>query len=109
MHFIIQVSDETFLAKLNKHCIQHPHFESRASKKFLSDLSLPHDCFRLKHYAGSVSVKEQAPRCLIFFVSCFSSRKASSINAQNSLGRIDHANSFVFRFNFPSQALLMKT
>lgn len=55
VHFIFQVSDETLLAKLNKHCIEHPHFESRASKKFLSDLSLPHDCFRLKHYAGSVS------------------------------------------------------
>ena len=57
--FIIQVSDETFLTKLNRHCIDHPHFESRASKKFLSDLSLPHDCFRLKHYAGSVSRTEQ--------------------------------------------------
>ena len=51
-----QVSDETFIAKLNKHCIGHAHFESRASKQFLSDMSLPHDCFRLKHYAGSVSV-----------------------------------------------------
>lgn len=50
-----EVSDETFIAKLNKHCIEHAHFESRASKQFLSDMSLPHDCFRLKHYAGSVT------------------------------------------------------
>ncbi|KAJ7375349.1 microtubule motor [Desmophyllum pertusum] len=50
-----EVSDETFIAKLNQHCIQHPHFETRTSKKFLSDFSLPHDCFRLRHYAGSVT------------------------------------------------------
>ena len=53
------MSDETFIAKLNKHCIEHVHFESRASKQFLSDMSLPHDCFRLKHYAGSVSVQDE--------------------------------------------------
>ena len=67
VYFIIQVSDETLLAKLNEHCVQHPHFESRASKKFLSDLTLPHGSFRLKHYAGSVRIEEQAPKCLNFF------------------------------------------
>ena len=51
-----QVSDVTLLEKLNKSCSNHAHFESRASKKFLSDLSLPHDCFRLRHYAGNVSM-----------------------------------------------------
>ncbi|KAL9967896.1 hypothetical protein ACROYT_G026203 [Oculina patagonica] len=50
-----EVTDETFLTKINRHCIEHPHYESRASKKFLSDASLPHDCFRLIHYAGSVT------------------------------------------------------
>ncbi|KAK2562041.1 Unconventional myosin-Ib [Acropora cervicornis] len=50
-----EVSDDTFLEKLNKHCTEHPHFESRRCKKFLSDQTLPHDSFRLKHYAGSVT------------------------------------------------------
>ncbi|XP_022782688.1 unconventional myosin-Ib-like isoform X6 [Stylophora pistillata] len=50
-----EVSDMTFIAKLNAHCCEHPHFESRGSKKFLSDTTLPHDCFRLRHYAGSVT------------------------------------------------------
>ncbi|XP_068670116.1 unconventional myosin-Ib-like isoform X7 [Montipora foliosa] len=50
-----EVSDETLLAKLNKHCTGHPHFESRRCKQFLSDQTLPHDSFRLKHYAGSVT------------------------------------------------------
>ncbi|XP_029196026.2 unconventional myosin-Ib-like isoform X5 [Acropora millepora] len=50
-----EVSDGTFLEKLNKHCTEHPHFESRKCKKFLSDQTLPHDSFRLRHYAGSVT------------------------------------------------------
>ena len=94
VYFIIQVSDETLLAKLNEHCVQHPHFESRASKKFLSDLTLPHGSFRLKHYAGSVRIEEQAPKC-------FFSRNAWSISTQNYLGCVGHANSLVFRFKFP--------
>jgi len=40
-----------------------------------------------------------------FFLFLFH-RNSSSINSQNSLGRIDHANSFVFRFNLLAQALL---
>ncbi|KAM7407721.1 hypothetical protein PAMA_003457 [Pampus argenteus] len=50
------VTDETFLDKLNTICAEHQHFESRRSKnsKFLTDHSLPHNCFRIQHYAGKV-------------------------------------------------------
>ncbi|KAM4731776.1 unconventional myosin-Ib isoform 4-T4 [Anableps anableps] len=50
------VTDETFLDKLNTICAEHQHFESRLSKnsKFLNDHSLPHNCFRIQHYAGKV-------------------------------------------------------
>ncbi|XP_071349156.1 unconventional myosin-Ib isoform X2 [Trachinotus anak] len=50
------VTDETFLDKLNTVCADHQHFESRLSKnsKFLTDHSLPHNCFRIQHYAGKV-------------------------------------------------------
>ncbi|XP_028291596.1 unconventional myosin-Ib isoform X6 [Gouania willdenowi] len=50
------VTDETFLDKLNTICGEHQHFESRLSKnsKFLTDHSLPHNCFRIQHYAGKV-------------------------------------------------------
>ncbi|XP_056610900.1 unconventional myosin-Ib isoform X2 [Triplophysa dalaica] len=50
------VTDETFLDKLNTVCAEHKHFESRQSKnsKFLTDHSLPHNCFRIQHYAGKV-------------------------------------------------------
>ncbi|XP_028846454.1 unconventional myosin-Ib isoform X6 [Denticeps clupeoides] len=50
------VTDETFLEKLNTVCAYHQHFESRRSKnsKFLTDHSLPHNCFRIQHYAGKV-------------------------------------------------------
>ncbi|XP_029981238.1 unconventional myosin-Ib isoform X7 [Sphaeramia orbicularis] len=50
------VTDETFLDKLNTVCAEHQHFESRLSKnsKFLTDHSLPHNCFRIQHYAGKV-------------------------------------------------------
>ncbi|XP_027878370.1 unconventional myosin-Ib isoform X6 [Xiphophorus couchianus] len=50
------VTDETFLDKLNTICADHQHFESRLSKnsKFLNDHSLPHNCFRIQHYAGKV-------------------------------------------------------
>ncbi|KAM6934834.1 unconventional myosin-Ib isoform 7-T7 [Xenentodon cancila] len=50
------VTDETFLDKLNTVCAEHQHFESRLSKnsKFLNDHSLPHNCFRIQHYAGKV-------------------------------------------------------
>lgn len=58
------VTDETFLDKLNTVCAEHQHFESRQSKnsKFLTDHSLPHNCFRIQHYAGKV-------RPLMFFFS----------------------------------------
>ncbi|XP_041120568.1 unconventional myosin-Ib-like isoform X2 [Polyodon spathula] len=50
------VTDSTFLEKLNQICADHQHFESRMSKssKFLNDHSLPHNCFRIQHYAGKV-------------------------------------------------------
>ncbi|XP_063069493.1 unconventional myosin-Ib isoform X2 [Engraulis encrasicolus] len=50
------VTDETFLDKLNTICAEHLHFESRQSKnsKFLTDHTLPHNCFRIQHYAGKV-------------------------------------------------------
>ncbi|KAG7260889.1 hypothetical protein CRUP_005107 [Coryphaenoides rupestris] len=50
------VTDSTFLDKLNTVCAKHQHFESRLSKnsKFLTDHSLPHNCFRIQHYAGKV-------------------------------------------------------
>jgi len=48
-----KVSDETFLNKLNQICANHPHYESRGCKKARSDRTLPHDAFRLQHYAGA--------------------------------------------------------
>uniref|UniRef100_H2SCL4 Myosin IB n=1 Tax=Takifugu rubripes TaxID=31033 RepID=H2SCL4_TAKRU len=56
------VTDETFLDKLNTICAEHQHFESRLSKnsKFLTDHSLPHNCFRIQHYAGKVLYRAEA-------------------------------------------------
>ncbi|XP_076602587.1 unconventional myosin-Ib isoform X2 [Chaetodon auriga] len=55
------VTDETFLDKLNTICAEHQHFESRLSKnsKFLNDHSLPHNCFRIQHYAGKVLYRSE--------------------------------------------------
>ncbi|XP_042351162.1 unconventional myosin-Ib isoform X8 [Plectropomus leopardus] len=55
------VTDETFLDKLNTICADHQHFESRLSKnsKFLTDHSLPHNCFRIQHYAGKVLYRSE--------------------------------------------------
>lgn len=50
------VTDMTFLAKLNVACCNHKHFESRGCRKTQSDTSLPHDAFKLIHYAGEVCV-----------------------------------------------------
>ncbi|EDO49515.1 predicted protein [Nematostella vectensis] len=50
-----EVSDLTFLEKLDKQWIHHEHYESRKDKKYLSDKTLPHGYFRLKHYAGKVT------------------------------------------------------
>ena len=49
------VSDETFLNKLSQTCADHEHFESRGCRKAQSDKTLPHEAFRLQHYAGAVS------------------------------------------------------
>ncbi|XP_064595408.1 unconventional myosin-Ib-like isoform X2 [Liolophura sinensis] len=50
-----KVTDSTFLNKLNQTCCNHLHFESRGCRKNQSDRSLPHDAFRLRHYAGNVT------------------------------------------------------
>ncbi|XP_065053093.1 unconventional myosin-Ia-like [Rhopilema esculentum] len=47
------VTDKTFLEKLNNRCINHAHFDSRVKSR--SDTSIDHDCFKLKHYAGDVT------------------------------------------------------
>ncbi|KAL3836985.1 hypothetical protein ACJMK2_022378 [Sinanodonta woodiana] len=44
----------TLLEKFNAACKDHPHYESRKLRKNQSDRTLPHDSFRLKHYAGNV-------------------------------------------------------
>lgn len=52
-----EVSDMTFLHKLNQVCCNHVHYESRGCRKTQSDRTLPHDAFRLVHYAGSVTYR----------------------------------------------------
>lgn len=47
------VSDLTFLQKLNSQVKQHKHFDSREKSK--SDKTLDPTSFRLKHYAGDVT------------------------------------------------------
>eukprot|EP00112_Aurelia_sp_Birch-Aquarium-sp1_P006606 Seg1725.5 transcript_id=Seg1725.5/GoldUCD/mRNA.D3Y31 product="Unconventional myosin-Ib" protein_id=Seg1725.5/GoldUCD/D3Y31 len=47
------VSDQTFLEKLDDRCISHAHYDSRVKSR--SDTSLEHTCFKLKHYAGDVT------------------------------------------------------
>ncbi len=50
-----RATDETLLYKYNQQCKEHPHYESRASKRLLSDHTLSQEQFRLVHYAGRVS------------------------------------------------------
>ena len=49
-----EATDETLLQKFNQRCLDHAHYESRASKHLLSNRSLQNDQFRLIHYAGKV-------------------------------------------------------
>nr|CAB3264154.1 unconventional myosin-Ib-like [Phallusia mammillata] len=49
------VTDQTLLAKLESVCGKHKHFESRRDSKFLADKTLPHEAFRIQHYAGKVT------------------------------------------------------
>ncbi|XP_075927590.1 unconventional myosin-Ib-like isoform X4 [Petromyzon marinus] len=51
------VTDSTFLDKLNDKCGKHKHFESHNSLsiKRSIDNSLPYRCFRVQHYAGMVT------------------------------------------------------
>lgn len=51
------VTDMTFLEKMNVSCATHPHYESRGCRKNQSDKTLDIDVFRLKHFAGSVVYK----------------------------------------------------
>ena len=51
------VSDLTFLDKLDHFCCSHRHYQSRGCAKSRSDRTLPHDAFRLIHYAGAVSIR----------------------------------------------------
>eukprot|EP00794_Sanderia_malayensis_P003145 gene3145-3614_t len=47
------VTDKTFLEKLNIRCIDHNHYDSRVKSR--SDTSIGYECFKLKHYAGDVT------------------------------------------------------
>jgi len=49
------VNDSTLLEKFISTCGHHNHFESREDSKFKSDKTLPHDAFRVQHYAGKVT------------------------------------------------------
>ena len=49
-----KATDETLLLKFNQRCLDHPHYESRATKHLLSDQTLSREEFRLVHYAGKV-------------------------------------------------------
>uniref|UniRef100_T1IUX4 Myosin motor domain-containing protein n=1 Tax=Strigamia maritima TaxID=126957 RepID=T1IUX4_STRMM len=53
------VSDETFLHKLDQMCIGHPHYESRSCRNPNTSADAPvlsSDCFRIRHYAGTVTI-----------------------------------------------------
>lgn len=52
-----QIDDTALLSTLNNTppISNHPHYESRTQRKFLTDPTLRRDCFRLRHYAGSVT------------------------------------------------------
>ncbi len=51
------VDDAAFLGAMNGHktVTAHDHYESRTQAKFLSDRTLTHGHFRLRHYAGHVT------------------------------------------------------
>lgn len=51
------VTEKTFLQKLNQTFSSHQHYESKEtqSAKFITDVTLPANCFRVQHYAGKVS------------------------------------------------------
>lgn len=50
-----EATDTTFLSKLHTICGKHIHFESRQNANFLTDKTLPHNAFRIQHYAGKVT------------------------------------------------------
>eukprot|EP00731_Ephydatia_muelleri_P013412 Em0007g722a len=50
-----ETSDDTFLDCLNKNCVGHAHYQSRAMKEFYSDSLMRRNQFRLLHYAAEVT------------------------------------------------------
>ncbi len=52
-----KATDITLLQKYNQRCLDHAHYESRATKHLLSDHTLTQEQFRLIHYAGKVRVQ----------------------------------------------------
>ncbi|XP_078287367.1 unconventional myosin-Ib-like isoform X2 [Rhinoraja longicauda] len=51
------VTEKTFLQKLNQTFSGHQHYESKEtqSSKFITDVTMPANCFRVQHYAGKVT------------------------------------------------------
>ena len=54
-----QMDDPALLHTYNqtRAICNHPHYESRTQKKFLSDTSMSQASFRLRHYAGNVTYR----------------------------------------------------
>lgn len=54
-----QIDDPALLHTYNqtRAICNHPHYESRTQKKFLSDTSMSQTSFRLRHYAGNVTYR----------------------------------------------------
>ena len=50
-----ETNDDTFLDCLNKNCVGHAHYQSRAMKEFYSDSLMRRNQFRLLHYAAEVT------------------------------------------------------
>lgn len=67
------VDDVTFLNKLNSQCGAHVHYESRGCRENLSDKTIPHQAFRLVHYAGMVRItNEPTMLCSIYIKKYYS-------------------------------------
>ncbi|XP_057294164.1 unconventional myosin-Ia-like [Hydractinia symbiolongicarpus] len=51
------VTDLTFLEKMNSSCLNHAHYDSRVKSR--SDTSVGFECFKLRHFAGDVTYNVQ--------------------------------------------------
>ncbi|KAK3736337.1 hypothetical protein QZH41_020810 [Actinostola sp. cb2023] len=60
-----QVSDSTFLTKLETSIGEHDHFVSHATGDYADRKALGRDEFRLKHYAGNVTYNVTAIPCFL--------------------------------------------